>query len=68
MVNYYIYGEPAESQITTSMVKIIIYYIYGLFLLHLWWIRYIGLRKRKIINNKLLFILKLMGLFSFLSC
>lgn len=68
MVNYYIYGEPAESQITTSMVKIIIYYIYGWFLLHLWWIRYIGLRKRKIINNKLLFILKLMGLFSFLSC
>ena len=37
MVNYYIYGEPAESQITTSMVKIIIYYIYGWFLLHLWW-------------------------------
>ena len=43
---YYIYGE-LETQIIISMVKILIYYIYG------WWVRYIGLRKRKIINNKL---------------
>ena len=53
------------SQIITFMVKILLHY--GWFLLHLCmvgitWVRYIGLRKGKVINNYNLFLKLLHGL------